>query len=71
MQARSESAQAPTARSAEWRQVPLRMPRLRLDLRRDNRDTVTSRNPLIVETLPPYQESGEENNNRLRGGRQG
>jgi hypothetical protein len=40
MQARGEGAQAPAARSAEWRQVPLRMPRLRIDLRRDDRDAI-------------------------------
>src|SRR5208282_384566 len=42
MQARRQGPQAPAARPAARRQISLRMPRLRLDLRRDNRNAATS-----------------------------
>src|SRR5271170_2233548 len=41
MQARREGAQAPPASPAERRQVSIRMSRLRLDLRRDDRNAAT------------------------------
>src|SRR5271170_5472086 len=58
MQARREGAQAPPASPAERRQVSIRMSRLRLDLRRDNRNAAATSGKVIgCET---------QNRNRLR-----